>query len=494
MLEGIDADHVFYQTEFGLLPGSILARRRGLPGPSPESAHLCVNKAACRATLAAAGVTQPRFARCRSAADVRRADLGFPLVLKAAASTLGRLVAKVERDADLDGAVADLLARLPVSPDVARLEGFARAAGIDLGLDPAREFLAESFASGPPLEADGLVFGDRIDLFGVTEQIVRDGSGFYIEAYLFPADEPGRCADSARRAIEAVGLRDSGFSIEFRGDALIEINGRLGEDDGFPELFRAGLGVYPLEKWLTGDAAQRVVRARHALAYVNRYRRGVVGRIGTIPDGVVVPVATGHVLFEPGEPSYRAHVAYALASHPSSSRSALDLARARLTGLELAVSDSGPVATSADGFRERFREAWARTDEIFSWVAPDALLERPIALRHPFAFYLGHLPAFAANQILSGVLGRPPLDAALGTLFERGIDPADEAHAAKSRRDSWPERATIEAYRDRVRAAVLDAVDDLLAIGPRDVLAGRGRVLRLVLEHESDAPARRCST
>lgn len=346
VLEGIRADRVFYQTEFGLLPGSILAQRRGLRGPTPAAAHLCVNKAACRVRLATAGVPQPKFARCGSAADVRRAGLGYPLILKAAASTLGRLVTKVERDSDLDNAVAALLARLPSSPDVARLVGFGWAAKIDLGLDPTQEFLAESFAEGPPLEADGLVFGNQIDLFGITEQVVRDGSGFTIEAYLFPADEPGRCDDSARRAIEAVGLSDSGFSIEFRGDELIEINGRLGEDDGFPDLFRAGLGVFPLEKWLTGDSRPRVVRDRHALAYVNRYARGVVSRIGRVPDGVVVPVSPGQSLFDPGDPAYRAHVAYALASHPTSSRAALAVARERLTGLNLVVSESG---RSTDG-------------------------------------------------------------------------------------------------------------------------------------------------
>ncbi len=339
-LDSSGAAHVFYQTEFGLLPGSILATRRGLKGPTPEAAHLCVNKAACRVRLASAGVPQPAFARCGSAADVRGAGLGYPLVLKAAASTLGRLVAKVDRDADLDEAVDSLLARLPSSPDVARLVGFGRAAGIDVGLDPTREFLAESFAQGPPLEADGLVFGTSIDLFGVTEQIVRDGSGFFIEAYLFPADEPGRCADSARRAIEAVGLTDSGFSIEFRGDELIEINGRLGEDDGFPDLFRAGLGVYPLEKWLTGDSRSRPVRDRHALAYVNRYERGVVRRLGHVPDGVVVPVVAGQRLHDPGDPAYRAHIAYALAAHPTSSRAALATARARLAGLSLEISAS----------------------------------------------------------------------------------------------------------------------------------------------------------
>jgi len=44
---------------------------------------------------------------------------------------------------------------------------------------------------------------------------------------------------------------------------------------------------------------------------------------------------------------------------------------------------------------DRLTEAWARTDRIFEILAPGAWLAQPIALRHPFIFYLGHLPAFA---------------------------------------------------------------------------------------------------
>jgi len=142
------------------------------------------------------------------------------------------------------------------------------------------------------------------------------------------------------------------------------------------------------------------------------------------------------------------------------------------------------MAPTADDFRARLRAAWARSDAIFSWIAPEALLDRPIALRHPFVFYLGHLPAFAWNQIAKGVLGRGALDAGFDVLFERGIDPADETAAATTVRAAWPERAAIERYRDRVREAILAAVDGVLAIGASDVLAERGRVLSLVLEHE----------
>ena len=345
-LRRVPFDRVFFQTEFGILAGSLLARERGIPGPSPDGVLATLDKATTRARLAGAGVPQPRFAVARDAAGVRAAELGFPLVLKARASTLGRLVTKVASDADLDAAVARLLARLPTSPDVRRLVSFARAAGLSLAGDPTRDFLAESYAEGPPREADGLVMDGAIDLFGITEQVVRDGDGFYIEGYAFPADDPGRLASVARAAVAALGLDETGFSIEFRGDAVIEVNGRLGEDDGFPDLFRAGIGAFPVVKQLSRDLRPSRVVGRHGLAYVNRYAAGRVRRVVEAPGAVVV-VKEGQRLFDPGSPAYRAHVAYALASHPTSSRTALASARDRLRGVEVAVVDDGEEGTGA---------------------------------------------------------------------------------------------------------------------------------------------------
>ena len=77
------------------------------------------------------------------------------------------------------------------------------------------------------------------------------------------------------------------------------------------------------------------------------------------------------------------------------------------------------VETIAD----RLTDAWARTDRIFEILAPGSWLAQPIALRHPFIFYLGHLPAFAWNHVSGGVLERPAFNAAFDELFSRGIDP-----------------------------------------------------------------------
>ena len=67
------------------------------------------------------------------------------------------------------------------------------------------------------------------------------------------------------------------------------------------------------------------------------------------------------------------------------------------------------IETVEDRFtaKARLTATWERTDRIFEILAGDAWLAQPIALRHPFIFYLGHLPAFAWNHVGARVLGAP---------------------------------------------------------------------------------------
>lgn len=128
-------------------------------------------------------------------------------------------------------------------------------------------------------------------------------------------------------------------------------------------------------------------------------------------------------------------------------------------------------------------EAWAATDRLFT-VMGDAWLERPIPLRHPFLFYLGHLPAFAWNQIARGVLGRKGFRPAFDDLFERGIDPLDDAEAERVAIHDWPAVQEVVEYRDRVRDELRDCVDDVAERSDENVLASGLRAYHLVLEHE----------
>ena len=142
----------------------------------------------------------------------------------------------------------------------------------------------------------------------------------------------------------------------------------------------------------------------------------------------------------------------------------------------------------AEAVHERLTSAWARTDRIFSILSPDAWLTQPIVLRHPFLFYLGHLPAFAWNHVCGSLLERPAFNAAFDDLFSRGIDPdVDDPTRCHDHPDvpaQWPSVDEVLDYRDRVRAAVLESMDAVAERRGTHLMAKDDRVFSMVIEHE----------
>ena len=109
-----------------------------------------------------------------------------------------------------------------------------------------------------------------------------------------------------------------------------------------------------------------------------------------------------------------------------------------------------------------YRRNRARSDALFDLLDPAVYYTRPIALRNPVVFYEGHLPAFSVIAFLRRGLGRPPVDARLEALFERGIDP-DSIDAAVPRSGAstvWPSRDEVRAFARRCDAAILAALAD----------------------------------
>lgn len=113
-----------------------------------------------------------------------------------------------------------------------------------------------------------------------------------------------------------------------------------------------------------------------------------------------------------------------------------------------------------------------------------AFYDRPIPLRHPFAFYEGHIPAFSFLTLNARGLGEPPVDAAFERLFERGIDPGTLDEAQLHGRNDWPDRRRVAAFTalcdERVTSALASAkIED--ANVPRLV---RAQAAYTILEHE----------
>jgi len=135
--------------------------------------------------------------------------------------------------------------------------------------------------------------------------------------------------------------------------------------------------------------------------------------------------------------------------------------------------------------RSRYLGNRNRSAELFALIHPAAFATRPIPLRHPPAFYEGHIPAFSYNKLAREAFGEPSLDAGFERLFERGIDPGDTAEAARHERESWPEPAQIRAFAARCDAAILRlfAEGDLLDVA-RSPLLERAQAAYCILEHE----------
>lgn len=133
---------------------------------------------------------------------------------------------------------------------------------------------------------------------------------------------------------------------------------------------------------------------------------------------------------------------------------------------------------------ERYRRNRERSARLFALVELDAYYQRPIPLRHPFAFYEGHLPAFSFATLNERALGEPPIDPTLETLFERGIDPSDAQSAQQLGRADWPSKDAIEAFGracdERVYAAL---ARERLFDESNPCLAGAQSVFT-ILEHE----------
>jgi iron(II)-dependent oxidoreductase len=104
--------------------------------------------------------------------------------------------------------------------------------------------------------------------------------------------------------------------------------------------------------------------------------------------------------------------------------------------------DSEP---SRDQLIDWYRRARSRTRELFALITEDAYYDRPIPLRNPIVFYEGHLPVFAVNTLIKLTLRKKGIDDRFESLFERGIDPEDEA-GVTSPTGVWPSRAEVQRY------------------------------------------------
>lgn len=127
----------------------------------------------------------------------------------------------------------------------------------------------------------------------------------------------------------------------------------------------------------------------------------------------------------------------------------------------------------------------ARTRALFDLLDDEAYTARPIALRHPFVFYDGHLPAFGFNTLVRRALGEPGIDAQLEALFARGIDPQESRAGRTDDPEAWPDRDVVRQFADEADRRVLSALESADLDRPGHPLLDRAEAVFAILEHEA---------
>lgn len=136
-----------------------------------------------------------------------------------------------------------------------------------------------------------------------------------------------------------------------------------------------------------------------------------------------------------------------------------------------------------------WRELWAAWDAVTLGMIPRATLHsRPIDLRNPCIFYLGHIPVFLDTHVARATDGEltPPGQQFID-IFQRGIDPdvedPQQCHSHSAAPDVWPPLDHILRYGHAVRARTAALYNSAGSVALESLALQRS--LWLAFEHEA---------
>lgn len=218
------ADGVVGTKDRSALLAALLARRLGLPGPSPRALLACQHKPTSRELQRrVAPEATPRFAVLNGRGDL---PLPLPFFAKPVVGRLSQHAVRVDGPADLERlAGADRYAGAYAA--IAALAGLPEEA--------TRGVLAEELLSGAEVTLEGYVHRGRVVTIGITDSVKYPGTNSF-ERFEYPtALPPERQAEIERLAgavLPALGFDGGFFNVELfvpeTGPArTIEVNGRI---------------------------------------------------------------------------------------------------------------------------------------------------------------------------------------------------------------------------------------------------------------------------
>ncbi|MBS1211894.1 MAG: hypothetical protein H6R26_510, partial [Proteobacteria bacterium] len=115
-----------------------------------------------------------------------------------------------------------------------------------------------------------------------------------------------------------------------------------------------------------------------------------------------------------------------------------------------------------------FHATFDRYEQLFEVLRGEgAYYKKPIALRHPLIFYLGHTATFFINKLLLAGLVTARIDPRFESMFAVGVDEMSWDDLSDEHYD-WPKVAEVMAYRKAVR----ETVDQVIRSAPLDLPIG----------------------
>ncbi|CAG8601947.1 3506_t:CDS:2, partial [Dentiscutata heterogama] len=136
---------------------------------------------------------------------------------------------------------------------------------------------------------------------------------------------------------------------------------------------------------------------------------------------------------------------------------------------------------------EEWKEIWKSWDTVSSSMIPlDKMHLKPIYLRHPFIFYIGHIPSFLDINLARYFHEKFTEPESFAIIFERGIDPdmddPSKCNPHPPVPDQWPKPSSILEYQNKVRQRLLSVYD---TYKDKPIPRSLGRVLWMTFEHEA---------
>ena len=121
---------------------------------------------------------------------------------------------------------------------------------------------------------------------------------------------------------------------------------------------------------------------------------------------------------------------------------------------------TGDVAAKREEIRRYFHATLDRYEQLFETLQGEAAyFKKPISLRHPLIFYLGHTSTFFTNKWVLAGLMKERINPKMESMFAVGVDEMSWDDLNTTHYD-WPSVDEVRAYRASVRRIVDKLITD----------------------------------